>query len=80
MCLSAFPGGGELVESNHHVAVDGHEALLYSIVRNGKWAHVTYGSLVDVPTQLPSHHIFVGSMAQWEKIRDELPQYEGHVG
>ena len=52
---------------------------LYSIVRDGKWAHVTLGSLVDAPTRLPDHHIFVGSKASWEKIHDDLPQFDGHT-
>ena len=36
-------------------------SFLYSVVRDGKWVHVTLGSLVDAPSLLPDHHIFVGS-------------------
>jgi len=54
-------------------------SFLYSVVREGKWVHVTLGSLVDPPTRLPDHHIFVGSKAEWEEIHDELPQHEGHA-
>jgi hypothetical protein len=54
-------------------------SFLYSIVRNGEWAHVTLGSLVDVPARLPDHHIFVGSKADWEEIRDALPQHEAYA-
>jgi hypothetical protein len=34
---------------------------------------------VDAPSQLPDHHIFVGSKASWDEIGDELPQYEGYA-
>jgi hypothetical protein len=54
-------------------------SFLYSIVRDGNWAHVTLGSLLDIPSRLPDHHIFVGSKAPWEQICDGLPQYEGHA-
>lgn len=50
-------------------------SLLYSIVNNGTTAHVTMGTLVDVPTIKPSAHIFVGSKAAWHEIADALPQY-----
>ena len=54
-------------------------SLLYSIVRNGAYAHVAMGSLVDDPSIRPTAHIFVGSKAPWFSISDDLPQYEGHV-
>ncbi|TMJ28481.1 MAG: GFA family protein [Alphaproteobacteria bacterium] len=54
-------------------------SLLYSVVRDGAWVHVTMGTLVDAPTIRPSRHIFVGSKAPWFTITDDLPQYEGHV-
>ena len=54
-------------------------SLLYSIVRNGAYAHVTMGTLLDDPSIRPSAHIFVGSKAPWFSINDGLPQYEGHV-
>jgi hypothetical protein len=62
---------------------DGHDArcskcgsLLYSVVRNGEYVHVAYGSLVDPPTLAPAEHIYVGSKAPWDIIADDLPQYE----
>lgn len=55
-------------------------SLLYSIVRDGAWAHVTMGTLVDEPTIRPSVHIFVGSKAAWFMITDDLPQYDEHAG
>lgn len=65
----------------------GHDAhcgrcgsLLYSIVRDGVWAHVTLGTLIDSPSIRPSAHIFVGSKAPWFIISDDLPQYPGHIG
>ena len=51
-------------------------SLLYSVVRDGAWVHVTMGTLVDSPTIRPTHHIFVGSRAPWFTITDDLPQYE----
>ena len=54
-------------------------SLLYSVVRDAAWVHVTLGTLVDSPTIRPSAHIFVGSKAPWDTINDGLPQYEGHV-
>lgn len=54
-------------------------SLLYSVVRDGAYAHVTLGTLVDAPTIRPSCHIFVGSKAPWFTIADDLPQFEEHV-
>ena len=54
-------------------------ALLYSVVRNGAYAHVAMGTLVDAPSIRPRAHIFVGSKAPWFSITDDLPQYQGHV-
>jgi hypothetical protein len=52
-------------------------SLLYSVVRDGAWVHVTLGTLVDTPTIRPTCHIFVGSKAPWFTITDDLPQYDG---
>lgn len=54
-------------------------SFLYSVVRDGKWVHVTLGSLTDAPSLLPDHHIFVGSKAPWDEIRDNLPQFERYA-
>jgi hypothetical protein len=54
-------------------------SLLYSVVREAAWVHVTMGTLVDPPSIRLSCHIFVGSKAPWDTINDGLPQYEGHV-
>jgi len=54
-------------------------SLLYSIVREGMYAHITLGTLVDAPAIRPSAHIFVGSKAPWFTITDALPQYDEHV-
>ena len=54
-------------------------SLLYSVVREAAWVHVTMGTLVDPPSIRPSGHIFVGSKAPWDTITDDLPQHEGHV-
>ncbi len=51
-------------------------SLLYSVVRDGAFVHVTLGTLVDSPSIRPSAHIFVGSKAPWFTITDQLPQHE----
>jgi hypothetical protein len=48
-------------------------------LRNGAYAHVAMGTLVDAPSIRPTAHIFVGSKAPWFSITDDLPQYQGHV-
>ena len=50
---------------------------LFSIVRNGEFAHVRLGILIDDPSIRPSFHIFVGSKAPWHTICDGLPQFVG---
>jgi len=51
-------------------------SLLYSVVRDGAFVHVAFGTLVDAPTMRPTRHIFVGSKAPWFEIADNLPQHE----
>jgi hypothetical protein len=51
-------------------------SFLYSVVRDGEYAHVAMGSLTDAPVIRPTHHIFVGSKAPWFEITDSLPQYD----
>ena len=51
-------------------------SLLYSIVRDGAFAHVALGTLDDAPSVAPTAHIFVGSKAPWHTITDALPQHE----
>jgi hypothetical protein len=51
-------------------------SLLYAAVRDGAFAHVAMGSLVDEPKIRPSARVFVGSKAPWFTITDELPQYD----
>jgi len=54
-------------------------SLLYSIVRDGAYAHVAMGTLVDDPAIRPASHIFVGSKAPWFVITDDLPQHNEHA-
>lgn len=68
---------GDADGNNTHCADCG--SLLYSVVRNGAYVHVAMGTLVDVPTIRPTHHIFVGSKAPWFTITDDLPQYDEHA-
>lgn len=51
-------------------------SLLYSLVRNGAYVHVTLGTLIDTPSIGPTAHIFVDSKAPWFTICDELPQFK----
>ncbi|MCA8898906.1 MAG: GFA family protein [Hyphomonas sp.] len=51
-------------------------SLLYSVVRGGAYAHVTFGTLTDTPSKRPSVHIFAGSKADWDHISDGLPQFD----
>jgi hypothetical protein len=50
-------------------------SLLYSVVREGAYVHVTYGTLIDAPSLAPTEHIFVGSKAPWFTITDDLKQH-----
>ncbi|MEN9493156.1 MAG: hypothetical protein RJA63_3605 [Pseudomonadota bacterium] len=63
-------------ESAHDVRCQHCGSLLYSIVREGAYAHVTLGTLTDTPAIRPSAHIFVGSKAPWFTITDDLPQHD----
>jgi hypothetical protein len=65
---------GDANGNDTHCKVCG--SLLFSIVRDGAFAHVTMGTLVDDPSIRPAAHIFVGSKAPWFTITDHLPQYE----
>jgi hypothetical protein len=51
-------------------------SFLFSVVRDGEYVHVAFGSLVDEPSLRPTKHIFVGSKAPWYEISDDLPQNE----
>jgi len=63
-------------ESTHDTHCKTCGSLLYSVVREGAFVHVTMGTLVDDPSVRPTAHIFVGSKAPWFTITDDLPQHE----
>ena len=71
---------GLLVHGDRAAAHDLHcgtcGSLLGSVVREGRFVHVTMGTLVDTPSIRPSRHIFVGSKAAWHEITDDLPRHE----
>jgi hypothetical protein len=73
-------GNDELVirgePNNHDARCAKCGSLLYSVVREGAFVHVTMGTLTDDPTIRPTEHIFVGSKAPWYKITDDLPQHK----
>jgi hypothetical protein len=80
----------EITEGRDSLLVFGEEELndtrceacgsfLFSVVRDGRYVHVSMGSLVDAPSIRPTHHIFVGSKAPWFEITDDLPQFEKHA-
>jgi hypothetical protein len=60
----------------HNVHCKHCGSLLYALVRDGTYVHVTMGTLIDSPSIRPSAHIFVGSKALWETICDDLPQFD----
>jgi hypothetical protein len=62
--------------ASHDVHCGRCGSLLFSVVRENTWVHVTLGTLVDTPTIRPSAHIFVGSKAPWFQITDDLPQHD----
>lgn len=64
---------GDPITHDAHCATCG--SLLWSQVRNGLWAHVTYGTLPDPPSLRATAHIMVGSKAPWYDIVDDLPQH-----
>jgi hypothetical protein len=64
---------GDVMTHDAHCRACG--SLLYSVVREGAWAHVTYGTLADAPSLPPQAHMFVDSKAPWYTIRDSLPQH-----
>lgn len=78
--LAVTQGSGALTIYGSDNAHDAHckacGSLLYSIVRDGAYAHVTLGTLVDDPSIRPSAHIYVGSKAPWFTITDGLPQHD----
>lgn len=63
--------------ANHdsHCAACG--SWLFSVVREGAFAHVAMGALDGDPGIRPTAHIFVGSKAPWFEITDDLPRFEG---
>ncbi len=65
---------GSETEHDAHCSICG--SLLYSIVREGMFVHVTMGTLIDTPSIRPTAHIFVGSKAPWFTITDDLPQHQ----
>jgi hypothetical protein len=54
-------------------------SFMYAIVREGTFAHIAMGTLVDNPSIRPTAHIFVGSKAPWFTITDDLPQYDKDI-
>ena len=63
-------------QSGHDAHCGKCGSLLYSLVREAAFVHVTLGTLVDSPSIRPTAHIFVGSKAPWYTITDDLPQHE----
>ena len=77
----AFTGGGDRTMHygdgvNHDAHCEKCGSLLYSLVRDGAYLHVTLGTLIDPPSIRPTAHIFAGSKAPWDVICDGLPQFD----
>src|SRR5215831_13171664 len=70
--LRVTQGGNALLifgaELTHDARCKTCGSLLYSVVREGQYAHVTLGTLTDSPSIRPTAHIFVGSKAPWFSI------------
>lgn len=62
-------------ENGHDARCKSCGSLLYSLVRDGQYVHITLGTLLDCPSLLPTAHIFVGYKAPWFTITDDLPQH-----
>jgi hypothetical protein len=62
-------------ETDHDVRCATCGSYLYSVVRQGAYVHVSYGSLSEAPTLAPTEHIHVASKAAWYTICDGLPQH-----
>ena len=81
--LALEKGGDDLLRFGDEMGHDVHcgrcGSLLYSVVRDGAFVHVTLGTLTDEPSIRPDKHIFVGSKAAWFVIADDLPQYIEHA-
>lgn len=67
-------------KSAHDIHCKHCGSLLYSVVREEAFVHVTLGTLVDAPAIRPARHIFVGSKAPWFSITDDLPQHDEFPG
>ncbi|MGF7146504.1 hypothetical protein FHS96_000113 [Sphingomonas zeicaulis] len=52
-------------------------SLLWSVVRDNAYVHVTMGTLIDAPSIRPQMHIFVKDKAVWFEIVDDLPRFDG---
>ncbi|REF02117.1 GFA family protein [Cupriavidus plantarum] len=63
-------------QSAHDVRCRICGSLMFSVVRDGEYVHVTLGTLSDAPSIRPTAHIFVGSKAPWYTITDGLPQHD----
>ena len=78
--LSIVKGANDLSLFGDERGHDAHckrcGSLLYSVVRDGQYVQVTFGTLIDEPSIRPTAHIYVGSKAPWYTITDALPQYQ----
>jgi len=79
--LGITQGQGDLlIFGDENAAHDVHckicGSLMFSVVREGEFVHVTLGTLSDAPSIRPTAHIFVGSKAPWYSITDQLPQHD----
>ena len=62
--------------ASHDVRCATCGSLMWSVVRDNAWVHVTYGTLLDAPSLPIQGHIMVGSKAPWHPITDALKQAE----
>ena len=65
---------GDGADHDLHCATCG--SLLYSVVRDGAFAHVPLGVMTEDPGIRPAVHIMVAYKAPWFEITDDLPQFD----
>jgi hypothetical protein len=77
--LAVTKGAGAIRRYGAALTHDAHcgtcGSLLWSLVRDGAYVHVTLGTLHGAPSIRPGAHIFTGSKAPWYDILDDLPQF-----
>src|SRR4029078_3690550 len=74
--LGGVEGGGGLLgwgdDEGNHTRCGVCGSLLYSVVRDGGWVHVAFGSLAAEPGRPPGGHSYVGAEAASFEMHEHL--------